>query len=151
MCRPLLVVRSLTTSTKPPSSAYVNPLSALVLSHLQTSHSGFLQRHDLGSLNQASIKSDGTFSLSPSPVALGAAPPSVTLQIWTTFDIADKKHYLQVRRFDSRGEDRPAALREGRFVLQDNLAPAWHSSKLPLVERVAKAVDELVKNIESPN
>ena len=54
------------------------------------------------------------------------------------YEPAERKHYLCV----SKGN------LVGRYILQDNTKPAWHSDKRSTPERVQDAVDEMIKKIE---
>ena len=50
----------------------------------------------------------------------------------------EKRHYLCVTRGNI----------VGRYMLQDNTKPAWHSDKRSTPERVKDAVDEMIKKLE---
>lgn len=153
-----------TVKVSPPPATYIHPLSQLVLDRLHSAHSPFLAKHGLTS---PVIKPNGTFALSTpssSASAATAAPaaassPSSSLHIFTSFDTLEKKHYLHVALVprsppvagaSGSGSASPSAkvVREGRFVLQDNLKPAWHSSKMALPDAVNKAVDDMTKAVD---
>lgn len=56
----------------------------------------------------------------------------------TSYDKDEKKHWLAVKK----------GKLVGRYLLQDNLKPAWHSSKLSTPEKVQDAVDQMIFKIE---
>ena len=148
---PLLSL-SFSTPTLSPDQ-YVHPLSQIVLGHLQTKHSSFLSSHKL--LQSLSVLKDGTFHLS-SRTEEGRKAGVTPLKIWTTFDAEERKHFLKIQTLscsisaDTLGNVQEAKLIEGTFMLQDNAAQPWHSSKLSLDERVRGAVDALVEKVEKP-
>lgn len=55
----------------------------------------------------------------------------------TSYDSKEKKHWLSVHKGDL----------VGRYLLQDNLAPAWHSSAKSTQEKICDAVDSLIEKI----
>lgn len=71
-------------------------------------------------------------------------PPDATVaavlgRIWTSYDDEEKKHWLTV-------EKGPTVHR--RFLLQDNLLPAWNRNRRGLPERIHLAVDEMIRTID---
>uniref|UniRef100_A0A7R9ZT48 Uncharacterized protein n=1 Tax=Craspedostauros australis TaxID=1486917 RepID=A0A7R9ZT48_9STRA len=88
-----------------------------------------------------------------------------TLRIWTSYDEMEKKHWLTVRNVESEEDDHAAAgphskppNGEGeqskpslyrRFLLQDNLLPAWHGStrRISLPSRIHESVEQMVETI----
>ncbi|GMH80809.1 hypothetical protein TL16_g08705 [Triparma laevis f. inornata] len=106
-----------------PPDQYVHPLSQIVLNRLQNNHSSFLRSFNLDSTLK--IRSDGTFTL---------GKKEDDTYVNTNWDSEERKHFLNVKV----GE------RVGRYCLQDNTKPAWHGSKLSLVERIESAVDGMV-------
>ena len=119
-----------TTNITPQKTEYVHPLSQLVLEHLQTSRSDWIQRTGLD--KGLVLQKDGTFLLK--------FPSYETDQsrIWTWFDNQEKKHWLTVHKGEL----------VGRFLLQDNMKPAWNDSK-STPEKVQNAVDAMIDRIES--
>ncbi|GMI20277.1 hypothetical protein TrCOL_g12271 [Triparma columacea] len=108
-----------------PSKTYVHPLTQIVLTRLQDNHHKFLKAHKLS--NDPTFKTDGTVRLK-----------GTNTTITTSFDNEDKIHYLNAQHKD----------RVGRFVLQENMKPAWHSTKMSPKERIEKAVTDMVMMIE---
>ena len=58
--------------------------------------------------------------------------------IWTMYAADESKHYLCIRNGNL----------VGRFMLQDNKKPAWHTDKRSTPERVQDAVNEMVLKME---
>ena len=56
----------------------------------------------------------------------------------TSYDPSDKKHWLAVKKGNL----------VGRYLLQDNLKPAWHSSRLSTPQKVQGAVDKMILKIQ---
>jgi hypothetical protein len=119
-----------TTTTTPQKSEYVHPLSQLVLEHLQTSRSDWIQRTGLD--KGLVLQKDGTFLLKFPSYEIDQS------RIWTWFDNEEKKHWLTVHKGEL----------VGRFLLQDNMKPAWNDSK-STPEKVQNAVDAMIDRIES--
>lgn len=113
----------------PPDHQYVHPLSQIVLEHLQTSPSAAAFVTKSGLDQSLSIHKDGTFALHF---------PNDGGKIWTSFDPEEKKHWLTVTKGDL----------VGRYMLQDNKKPAWHSDRRSVPEKVQDAVDEMIKKLE---
>jgi hypothetical protein len=59
-------------------------------------------------------------------------------KIWTSYDEEEKKHWLTVRK---------QSLHQ-RFLLQDNLLPAWHGNKKSLPERIHMSVDAMIRAVD---
>ena len=129
---------------------YVHPLSELVLLYLQTSECyGWVRRHCLD--QSLVIHRDGSFVLSnrsrsddklnrtAGNQSLVTSTPSMKIRIWTSYDTMDKKHWLSLECNDK--------LHEERYLLQDNLLPAWHGRK-SLPERIKDAVDKLMRQVD---
>jgi len=137
---------------------YIHPLSQLVLEHLQTTKYHFLTNSGLD--KGLTIHKDGTFTLrfpsSSSSTSLitpthnkndtpenknnNTSTSSDSDYIRTFYDPNEKKHWLSVKSESNQIV--------GDFLLQDNLKPAWHSSKLSTPEKIKSAVDELVAKLE---
>ena len=117
------------STNSPPESQYVHPLSQIVLEHLQASPSAaaFVTQSGLG--QSLSIHDDGTFTLQF---------PNDGGKIWTSFDPEEKKHWLTVHKGEL----------VGRYMLQDNKKPAWHSDRRSVPEKVQDAVDEMIKRLQ---
>jgi hypothetical protein len=111
---------------------YVHPLSQIVLECLQSNYSEWLVRRELHS-NTLSFHRDGTFEIKVSDDNITKS------RIWTSFDDREKRHWLTVQR----------GTLFGRYLLQDNLMPAWHGNrKGSLPDRIHKAVKEMIEEIE---
>ena len=118
---------------------YIHPLSQIVLEHLQNHHSEWVQSRGLD--KGLELKKDGTFILR-FPQVDKADDDSVDTSkgsIWTMFEAEESKHYLCVRSGNL----------VGRYMLQDNKKPAWHTDKRSTPERVQDAVDEMILNLKS--
>ncbi|KAL3783117.1 hypothetical protein HJC23_012453 [Cyclotella cryptica] len=125
---------SFSTFTK---SEYIYPLSQIVLEHLQSRHSEWLKR--MGLETRLEVKTDGTFVLR-FPGDGNAEPGEDGAEsIWTMYEPTEKKHYLCITKNKLIG----------RYLLQDNTKPAWHSDKKSTPERVQDAVDEMVDKVEN--
>mmetsp|Transcript_12035 Transcript_12035/g.20878 ORF Transcript_12035/g.20878 Transcript_12035/m.20878 type:complete len:225 (+) Transcript_12035:24-698(+) len=132
-------------------SAYVHPLSQIVLEHLQSHHGPWVA--EMGLDTGLKLNKDGTFVLR-FPGADG--DDSVAAEdmegeeadghnesirngsIWTLYEPTEKKHYLCVTKGSL----------VGRYMLQDNTKPAWHSDKRSTPERVQDAVDEMIEKMQ---
>jgi len=121
-------------------SEYIHPLSQIVLEHMQTTHSNWLQNSRLST--GLRINKDGTFVLRfPSTnesVITNDDDSAPHDSIWTMYEPEEKKHYLCV----SKGG------LVGRYMLQDNQKPAWHSDKRSTPERVQDAVDQMIDKLQ---
>lgn len=115
-------------NSSPPENQYVHPLSQIVLEHLQTSQSAAAFVAESGLDQSLSIHEDGTFTLQF---------PNDGGRIFTSFDSEEKKHWLTVHRGEL----------VGRYMLQDNKKPAWHSDRRSVPEKVQDAVDEMIKKL----
>lgn len=110
---------------------YIHPLSQIVLDHMQSipiSSKTF-------EISNESIKhhKDGTFT-----IHVIDASQKVQGKIWTSYDANEKKHWLTVHMGDL----------VGRYLLQDNMKPAWHSDKKCVPDKIRDAVDEMMKKME---
>lgn len=54
------------------------------------------------------------------------------------YEAEEKKHYLCVTKGSL----------VGRYMLQDNTKPAWHSDKRSTPERVQDAVDQMIDKLQ---
>jgi len=127
-------------TVEPEKIEYVHPLSQIVLEHLQCQRSDWIQQQGLE--RGLDIHRDGTFTItfpSPSKNDPEVVPPSTTDRIWTSYEADEKKHYLTVQR----------GTLVGRFMLQDNMMPAWHSDKRSIPERIRAAVDQMIHKIDT--
>jgi len=113
-------------------TVYVHPLSQIILEHLQGSHHDFVIAHGLEVLT---LNRDGSFEL-----RFPHQPEDRIHRIWTAYDEVEKKHWLIVYRGPNVNE---------RFILQDNLLPAWNTNRKSLPERIHAAVDEMVRMVRS--
>jgi len=106
---------------------YVHPLSQLCLLNFQNHcHDWIVSRR----VDVLKIHRDGTFVLEF---------PDESARIWTFYDTTDKKHWLSFRKHQI----------QHRFLLQDNLMPAWNGNKRQsLPERIQKSVEELVRAVD---
>lgn len=106
---------------------YVHPLSQIVLMAFQTHFHDWIASRGADALK---IHRDGSFLLEF---------PDKSVRIWTFYDTSDKKHWLSYRRDEI----------QHRFLLQDNLMPAWNGNKRQsLPERIQKSVEELVHAVD---
>lgn len=76
---------------------------------------------------------DGTFT-----TQIIDSSQQVQGKIWTSYDANEKKHWLTVHKGDL----------VGRYLLQDNMKPAWHSDKKSVPDKIRDAVDEMMKKME---
>lgn len=156
--RPVILERHRLVHTRRSStfkqSAYVHPLSQIVLEHLQSRHGTWVT--DVGLDTGLQLKEDGTFVLrfpgAGGGVVAGedaagdieaegrAAEETMTDHgsIWTVYEAAESKHYLCV----SKGS------LVGQYLLQDNTKSAWHTEKRSTPERIQDAVDGMVEQIQ---
>ena len=118
---------------------YIHPLSQIVLEHLQNHHSEWVQSRGLD--KGLKLNKDGTFVLR-FPQANKADDDKVDTakqgSIWTMYAVEESKHYLCIRNGNL----------VGRFMLQDNKKPAWHTDKRSTPERVQDAVNEMILKME---
>lgn len=86
-------------------------------------------------ISNESIKhhKDGTFT-----IHVIDASQKVQGKIWTSYDANEKKHWLTVHMGDL----------VGRYLLQDNMKPAWHSDKKCVPDKIRDAVDEMMRKME---
>ena len=112
-------------------TVYVHPLSQIILEHLQDAHHDFIVTHGLDS--SLTLHRDGSFEL-----IFPSQPEEKVHRIWTSYDEVEKKHWLTVYRGPHVKE---------RFLLQDNLLPAWNNNRKSLPERIYVAVDDMVQAI----
>jgi hypothetical protein len=113
------------------STVYVHPLSQIILEYLQDCRHDWIVRHGL---DQAlTLHRDGSFVLK-----FGKGNDD---KIWTSYDEEEKKHWLTVQK---------QSLHQ-RFLLQDNLLPAWHGNKKSLPERIHLSVDAMIRAVDRLN
>lgn len=55
-----------------------------------------------------------------------------------SFDDEEKKHWLNVHKGEL----------VGRYMLQDNLRPAWHSDERSVPEKICDAVDAMIMKVD---
>ena len=108
-----------------------------MLEHLQNHHSEWVQSRGLD--KGLKLNKDGTFVLpqNDKPVD-GNVDTAKQGSIWTMYTPEESKHYLCIRNGNL----------VGRFMLQDNKKPAWHTDKRSTPERVQDAVNEMVLKME---
>ena len=134
---PPLQRRTFTDSlTKDLADQYIHPLSQVVLEHLQTRASSVTKKGIVD--NTLTVNKDGTFKL----VVTNELKDEC--KIWTSFDDEEKKHWLTIHRSQLVA---PTIL-TGRYMLQDNLKPAWHTDKRSVPERVQEAVDQMLRKLD---
>lgn len=113
-------------------TVYVHPLSQIILEYFQNYRSDWLIARGL---DQAlTLHRDGSFVLQIQRSNDDDSP----FRIWTSYDEMDKKHWLTVHKGD---------LHE-RYLLQDNLMPAWHANRTSLPDRIFLAVDDMIRAID---
>ena len=133
--------RYFSTNAEFTKSEYIHPLSQIVLEHLQTTHSNFLQYSRLST--GLTINKDGTFVLrfpnSTNESDIDSDDSGAPHEsIWTIYESEEKKHYLCINKGGL----------VGRYMLQDNQKPAWHSDKRSTPERVQDAVDQMIDKLQ---
>mmetsp|Transcript_29348 Transcript_29348/g.60113 ORF Transcript_29348/g.60113 Transcript_29348/m.60113 type:complete len:277 (-) Transcript_29348:34-864(-) len=154
-----------TTTANPskPQYQYIHPLSQIVLEHLQSRHASWVQK--MGLEEGLKLNENGTFVLRfpgddndeegedcdsnaeqldghDSKRGEDCVDESIMTgkngSIWTMYEPEEKKHYLCVTKGNL----------VGRYMLQDNKKPAWHSDRRSTPERVQDAVDEMIFKLE---
>ena len=117
---------------------YIHPLSQIVLEHLQSKHGEWVKTRGLD--KGLELKKDGTFVLRfPQATNIdGDVVENRKGSIWTMYEAEESKHYLCVRNENL----------VGRYMLQDNKKPAWHTDKRSTPERVQDAVDEMILKMD---
>lgn len=161
--KPLLIAycrcRSLASAADPVSSEYVHPLSQIVLEHLQSTRQEWIKSQGLD--RGLTIQRDGTFELK-FPTSNGRIwygnllfaylawlivcvdPLTYCMCVChhvvhrTSYDTEEKKHWLTVHKGDL----------VGRYLLQDNLKPAWHDDTRSTPEKITDAVDTMIETIQ---
>ena len=128
----------------PINPVYVHPLSQIVLQFFQKHcHHWICAKNLDGALT---LHRDGTFMMQAPPSKNSTKAP----RIWTYYDTMDKKHWLSYKLVDTSTEEEgshPTAQR--RFLLQDNLMPAWHGNRRKnLSERVQECVVDLIHQVD---
>eukprot|EP00978_Attheya_sp_CCMP212_P048530 scaffold535582_cov55-Attheya_sp.AAC.2 len=120
--------------TKSPHKVtYVHPLSQIILEHFQGERSDWIRENKLE--RGLTIQEDGSFVLVfPQDEDTKEAPG----KIWTSYEAKEKKHWLTVHRGEL----------VGRFLLQDNLKPAWHDDPRSTPVRVRAAVEQLIARLD---
>lgn len=100
----------------------------MVLLYLQTNGHEWVERQAIST--NLRIHRDGTFVIDF---------PDGLSRIWTYYDTADKKHWL------SFGSGQI----QHRFLLQDNLLPAWHGNRRrSLPDRIHASVEDLMQAVD---
>lgn len=145
---------SATDSATPSSQEqqYVHPLSQIILEHLQSNQSEFLAKSGF-EISNIEYRKDGTFALTfpyeTNKSSTSNETESNTIntsnedgsdergKIWTSYEVEEKKHWLTVQK----------GTLVGRYMLQDNMKPAWHSDKKSAPEKVQDAVDAMIKKL----
>jgi hypothetical protein len=119
-------------------TVYVHPLSQIVLEYFQDSRSDWV--HQKGLERSLVLHRDGSFEIqfASNDGNEHETDAETVNKIWTSYDEQDKKHWLAVQK---------GPLHE-RFLLQDNLASAWHANRLSLPERIQVTVDEMIRAID---
>jgi len=134
-------------------TVYVHPLSQIILEYLQDCRHDWIVEQGLEALT---VHRDGSFELtftshnnnnnsgkddSGDPSAVDSdniAKTTLPDKIWTSYDDEEKKHWLTVQK---------NSLHQ-RFLLQDNLLPAWHGNRKSLPERIHLSVDAMIRAID---
>jgi hypothetical protein len=83
----------------------------------------------------------------PTDALYGASPHSDLTHFYaplatihrTSFDKEEKKHWLNCHKGDL----------VGRYMLQDNKKPAWHSDSKSTPEKICDAVDAMIERINA--
>jgi hypothetical protein len=133
-------------------TVYVHPLSQIILEYLQDCRHEWIVEQGLQSLT---LHRDGSFELKYRPGNRNTSPSNEQAQqnedhdsttattvvdrIWTSYDEEEKKHWLTVQK---------SSLHQ-RFLLQDNLLPAWHGNRnKSLPERIHLSVDNMIRAVD---
>lgn len=144
------------------SSVYVHPLSQIVLLYMQKECHEWICANKLD--RNLTLHRDGSFVLDNAAFN-DESTCRCCLRIWTYYDVSEKKHWLAYTVSSSAGSnkctnsgdgdddddatDKETALpaKQRRFLLQDNLMPAWNAGtrRKSLPERVEDSVRELLK------
>ena len=129
------------SSSTTPTPTYVHPLSQIVLEHLQSSHHEFCLQQGLD--QNLVLHPDGTFTLQvgmhdDDGDTNNNDPATPHLRIFTHYDRNEQKHWLTVHRDNL----------VGRFLLQDNRTPAWHSDAKSTPEKIQDAVDQMIAKLK---
>lgn len=129
LARSLSSKNTQTISNLPP--VYIHPLSQIVLLYFQKECHHWICRHNFD--HSLTLHGDGTFVLQSG--SSGDSP-----RIWTYYDPMDKKHWISYNNQDNI---------QHRFLLQDNLMPAWHGDRRKsLAERVQDSVNSLMETAD---
>lgn len=111
---------------------YIHPLSQIVLLYFQNECHPWICAHNFD--RSLTLHRDGTFVLQS-----GSSDDSP--RIWTYYDPMDKKHWLSYNNNENDIQH--------RFLLQDNLMPAWHGNRRKsLAERVQDSVVALMQSAD---
>uniref|UniRef100_A0A7S2RAY3 Uncharacterized protein n=1 Tax=Eucampia antarctica TaxID=49252 RepID=A0A7S2RAY3_9STRA len=130
-------------------SGYVHPLSQIVLEHLQDTRSDWTVEQNMTLLTIH--PSDGTITLRNDDTS-DDEMVGKKKKIWTSFESEDKTHWLHVAVDNDNGDDKNDGNKlVGRYLLQDNLKPPWHSDSRSTHEKVKHAVDEMIEKLSSPS
>lgn len=133
-------------------TVYVHPLSQIILEYFQDSRSDWINQKCLE--RSLVIHRDGSFELNFPITSSTKTTPAVPAdndsdndsnnddinhnKIWTSYDEQDKRHWLSVEK----------GLLHERFLLQDNLASAWHANRRSLPERIHNTVEEMIGAVD---
>lgn len=141
------------------AAVYVHPLSQIVLLYFQQECHHWIVSRNLD--RNLTLHRDGTFVLegSPGPTQHDGRNPSFAAttkspRIWTCYDPIDKKHWLSFSMMDPlQDEEADEGIEKSvqhRFLLQDNLMPAWQhgNRRKGLSERVQDSVVELMQMVD---
>jgi hypothetical protein len=122
------------------TSAYIHPLSQIVLLHFQTSCHDWIRSKRLD--QSLVLHRDGTFTLErPAEHQLSgdSSSSSSALRIWTFYDAEERRHLLMVSMNQVRYQ----------FLLQDNQLSAWQGFKRrSLPERIQETLRDLMDAID---
>jgi hypothetical protein len=131
-------------------TVYVHPLSQIILEYFQERRHDWIVERGLD--RALTVHRDGSFELkldtnhdsdTSTDTGTGTANDNTAddqlHRIWTSYDEKETKHWLTVQKGPSL---------HGRFLLQDNLAAAWHDSRKSLPDRIHAAVDEMISVID---
>lgn len=142
-------------------TVYVHPLSQIVLEYLQEAHHDWIVSQHLDTA--LTLHRDGSFELKfpkqekdsdgkdDAPAAQQHHYHNYD-RIWTYYDEVEKKHWLSVSRritgTNTHDDDNHNSnYVQERFLLQDNLLPAWNNNRKSLPERIHLGVDQMIHNM----
>ncbi len=125
----------LSSSFSSSQQKYIHPLSQIVLDHIE--ESDFSKNIHISN-DSIQLEKDGTFTMTFIDTTCTVNDEGHEEgRIWTAYDAKEKKHWLTVHKGEL----------VGRYLLQDNMKPAWHSDKRSVPDKIKDAVDEMMNKL----